>query len=204
MPRDGRAARSYRARLALAEALLDLLNEGIEKPTAVEIAKRAGVSLRLVFHHFDDLEAIYASAADRQLERVRAQIKRIDSALPFAKRLAVFARQRAKLFEYVTPVRRASIRIEPSSPEISRRLREAHEMARQHTCETFGRELASVPGDETSEVTTALDAATSWEMWDFLRRRSALSVTQASRVIERVIRGLFASQKIRETIKDGP
>ena len=52
---DGRLARSARTRHAVVDALLDLLGEGDLRPTAARIAERAGVSLRIVFHHFEDL-----------------------------------------------------------------------------------------------------------------------------------------------------
>ena len=55
---DGRAARGERSRAAVATALLDLLEEGIVEPTAGQIAARAKVSERLVFHHFADLEVL--------------------------------------------------------------------------------------------------------------------------------------------------
>jgi len=194
-PKDGRAARSYRARLALAEALLDLVNEGIEQPTAVQIAERAKVSLRLVFHHFEDLEAIYASAADLQIERVRGMGKRIDPALPFEDRLQAFIRTRARVLEYVAPARRASIRLESSSAEISRRLRFAQEMTRTHTFQTFDPELKSLSGDEAAEVRAALDGVTSWEMWEFLRRRTELSVKQSCKIVERMIRTMLKGGK---------
>ena|SRR5208282_155656 len=190
-PTDGRAARSYRARLAVADALLDLVTEGVEKPTAAQIAERAGVSLRLVFHHFEDLESIYAAAADRQLERLRSMIKEIDPQLPFEKRLALFVRNRAKIFEYVSPVRRASLRLEPSSPEVKRRMRHAYEIARDQAFRAFSSEIAAFAPNESADTTSALDAASSWEMWDFLRRRAGLSERQASRVLERAIRALL-------------
>lgn len=195
VPKDGRAARSYRARLALAEALLDLLNEGIAQPTAVQIAGRAKVSLRLVFHHFEDLEAIYASAGDLQIERVSAMVKQIDPALPFDDRLQAFLRNRARVLEYIGPVRRASIRLENSSAEISRRMRFAQEMARTQTFQAFDSELKSLSGNDAAEVRAALEGVTSWELWEFLRRRSELSVKQSSTIVERLVRRLLAEKK---------
>jgi AcrR family transcriptional regulator len=195
VPKDGRAARSYRARLALADALLDLLNEGVERPTAGQIAERAGVSLRLVFHHFDDLEAIYANAADLQLERVQTLNKPVDPTLPFEQRLAAFLRIRARVFKYVSPVRRASIRLETSSAEISRRMRQAHQLARDHALHAFAGEIAAAPPGQRAEIAAALDGTTSWEMWEFLRSRSDLSVKQASRTVERMVRALLIGGK---------
>jgi AcrR family transcriptional regulator len=192
VPKDGRAARSYRARLALADALLDLLNEGVERPTAAQIAERAGVSLRLVFHHFDDLEAIYASAGDLQIQRVRTLSKPVDSALPFEERVATFLKIRARVFEYVSPVRRASLRLETSSAEISRRMRVAHQLAREHTLHAFAGEIARAPAGQRAEVAAALDGVTSWEIWEFLRTRSELSVKQASRIVARTVRAILS------------
>src|SRR5271163_2254507 len=92
---DGRLARSARTRHAVVDALLDLLGEGDLRPTAARIAERAGVSLRLVFHHFDDLDAIYAELADRQAERVKPLTMPISVALPLARRIEEFCgRQR--------------------------------------------------------------------------------------------------------------
>jgi len=192
IPRDGRAARGHRARLALAGALLELLNEGIERPSAAQIAERAGVSLRLVFHHFDDLDSIYASAGDLQLERVRTLSQPLDPILPFEERLAVFLKIRARVFEYVSPVRRASLRLETSSAEISRRMGQAYRLARDHALRAFAADLSSMPASRSAEVAAALDGVTSWEMWEFLRSRRELSVKQASRIVERMIRDLLA------------
>ena len=164
----------------------------MEQPTAAQIAERAGVSLRLVFHHFDDLEAIYASAGDLQSERVRTLSKPVASALPFEERVATFRKIRARVFEYVSPVRRASLRRETSSAEISRRMRVAHQLAREHTLHAFAGEIARAPAGQRAEVAAALDGVTSWEMWEFLRTRSELSVKQASRIVARIVRAILS------------
>ena len=101
---DGRLARSERTRRAVVDALLDLLGEGDLRPTAARIAERARVSLRLVFHHFDDLEAIYSELADRQAERVRPLTVPISVELPFERRVEEFCAQRARLVETLSPV----------------------------------------------------------------------------------------------------
>src|ERR1700723_1372281 len=93
---DGRLARSTRTRHAVVDALLDLLGEGDLRPTAARIAERAGVSLRLVFHHFDDLEAIYSELADRQAERVKPLTTPISSTTPFARRVEEFSPHRGR------------------------------------------------------------------------------------------------------------
>ena len=67
---DGRVLRGERNRSAIVEALLALLEEGGAKPSAKEIAERAGVSLRSVFQHFDDMEALYAECVRQQYAKI--------------------------------------------------------------------------------------------------------------------------------------
>src|SRR5208282_5320763 len=106
---DGRLARSARTRHAVVDALLDLLGEGDLRPTAARISERAGVSLRLVFHHFDDLDAIYA-------ERAKPLTVPISVALPLTRRIEEFCAQRGRLLETLSPVRRAAVLMEPFRP----------------------------------------------------------------------------------------
>jgi TetR/AcrR family transcriptional regulator, regulator of autoinduction and epiphytic fitness len=191
---DGRAARGERARAGVIDALLDLLTEGVVKPTAAQIAARAGVSLRLVFHHFSDLEAIHAEAADRQIERLRPLMSAIAPTLPIGEKLTEFVRARARLFEQISPVRRATIRLEPFSPELQRRLAYAHDQVRDQTMRAFGPELAAAPRAERAELAAALDAATSWESWNFMRQRERLPEAQARKVMTRTIRALLGAR----------
>jgi TetR/AcrR family transcriptional regulator, regulator of autoinduction and epiphytic fitness len=194
-PADGRAARSHRARAAVVDALLNLLSEGVVKPTAAQIAERAEVSLRLVFHHFADLEALHAEAADRQTERLRPLMKRISPTLPFDDKLAEFVRNRARLYETITPVRRASLRMEPFSPELARRLDRARGLARAEVRRVFTPELDALADADRRETFAALDAATSWPAWEVLRRHQRLGDGQARKVMARTIRALLEPKR---------
>ena len=66
---DGRLARGQRTRRNVADGLVALLREGDPEPTARDVARRAGVSLRLVFHHFADLDDLYAFVAALEFRR---------------------------------------------------------------------------------------------------------------------------------------
>ena len=70
---DGRLRRSARTRNAIIEAYLDLLRENHQPPTAPEIAKRAGCSVRSVFVRFSDLLTLSLAAADYAFEQAMAQ-----------------------------------------------------------------------------------------------------------------------------------
>jgi len=114
-PTDGRTARARRTRDAVVEACLSLIDEGHLRPTAKQVSERAGVSLRSVFQHFEDLESLFATAADRQVERLLALVAKIPSGAPFEERLAAIVEARTRLLERITPVRRSALLHEPFS-----------------------------------------------------------------------------------------
>ena len=103
-----RRLRGEQTRQEIAEAVIALLEEGGSIPTARQVAERAGVSLRLVFHHFDDMEAVFEEAAMLQGLRHWRLITDADPSLPLHKRIVHITTQRRRLFEAITPVRRAA------------------------------------------------------------------------------------------------
>ena len=70
---DGRLLRSKRTKQVLIESYLDLLRENPQIPTASDIAKRAGCSVRSVFERFSDLLTLSFAAADYAFAQGMAQ-----------------------------------------------------------------------------------------------------------------------------------
>ncbi len=56
---DGRRQRSQRSRQKILAAMWDLMLGGDMEPSAADIAQKAGVGLRSVFRHFEDMETIH-------------------------------------------------------------------------------------------------------------------------------------------------
>ena len=131
-PIDGRAARAARTREAIVDATVALVEEGDLRPTAPRIAERAGVSVRSVFQHFDDLPALHTAVVDRVVERL-AEAGGAGRPGPAARRRAstTFVSHRADLLEAVTPFRRAAAVHGPFAPEIRERRRPGHRVPAQ-------------------------------------------------------------------------
>ena len=192
---DGRAARSARTREAVVEAVLSLLDEGQLRPTAKGVSERAGVSRRSVFQHFADLEALFAAAADRQVERLAELAVPISLAKPFEERLRTFVDGRARLFERISPVRRASLLWEPFSPEIARRMKWSRDLNRDESRRVFAAEFGEAAGDAAlRQMEAALHAATEWYTWETLRAHDGLSIDEAKGVMSRMIRALLQKE----------
>ena len=175
----------------MVDALLDLLREGQLRPTAPLVAARAGVSLRSVFQHFADREALFAAAADRQTAHVRALAQRLDHTGPLDERLAAFVAQRASMLEAIAPVRRAALLMEPFSSAIGTRLAQARGAARAELVHVFGPELRRRAAADRRELLAALAAASGFSAWDALRAHEGLPVTRARRAMLRTLRALL-------------
>ena len=62
---DGRVQRSVRSRRHILDAMVELVTEGELQPTGQQVADRAGVGLRTVFRHFEDMETLFAQLRER-------------------------------------------------------------------------------------------------------------------------------------------
>lgn len=186
---DGRVLRGERNRQAVVDAFLALVQEGAVAPTAQAVAERAGVSARSVFHHFQDMESLLASAAEAHVRQYMPMMAPLASDGPFAERRDAFVAQRARLAEKVLPVFRAAMRAEPISEVVAGRLEWATARLRNEVTKVFANELA----DADRDLLEALDAMCGIETWVRLRSRQDLSIPAATRVLATAITALLAN-----------
>jgi TetR/AcrR family transcriptional regulator of autoinduction and epiphytic fitness len=193
-PRDGRTVRAERTRQALVEALLGLLDEGQPRPTAAEIAGRAGVSERSVFQHFPDREALLEAVAREQYQRVVPTLVPVDSSLPLAERIEQFVQQRSRLYERIGGVRRAGLLIEHESSSVAGWIDTARQQKAAEVERVFRRELDDTRPDEREPLRSALVMVCSWTAWDSWRTHQKLSVARARAALAAAIRALLGQR----------
>lgn len=190
-PVDGRTARARRTREAIVEACVALINQGDVRPTAPRIAQEAGVSVRSVFQHFDDLEALFTMVAERAVEQVADLLRPIAPELSFDERLDALVAQRAQLLEAITPVRRAGAVHGPMSPAIRSKVQAGHEFFRAEVEQVFAPELAAVPAERRERLLDMVDLAATWASWDVLRTLDGRSIDEAAAVVAEMIRAVL-------------
>ncbi len=190
IPTDGRAARAQRTRTAIVDALLSLLDEGDLHPPANRIADRAGISLRLIYHHFGDLESLFRATANREAERAATMAGAIDPTLPLDGRITALVDQRAMVLEWITPVRRAALLQEPFSPGLTAARDAFYAIGEEQIRDLFGPELAALDEDRREVVVGALHGSLSWGCWNDLRI-SGRSPAQAAAAFDACVRALL-------------
>jgi TetR/AcrR family transcriptional regulator, regulator of autoinduction and epiphytic fitness len=179
-PLDGRVARSRRTRAAIVEALVSLLQEGHPQPTVEEIAARASVAPRTVFQHYADRDALFAAVSASRQAHLDTLMGAIDAGAPLAERIAEVVAQRARVFEWIAPVRRGALLMEPFSDSIHHSLETFRAAKRAELERVFATEIAARPEADRPALVAALGATGSWSHWDALRTQQALDVEAAS------------------------
>jgi TetR/AcrR family transcriptional regulator of autoinduction and epiphytic fitness len=189
---DGRTARAERTRRAIVDALLQLTDEGVYKPTAERIADRAGVSLRALWTNFKDMETLYAATGDRLVAMTQEIHEPIPPTLPLPRRVDRFCRQRARALEIISPAARASSLRLPFSAQLRQFRAAQHARARAEVVELFGAEL-DASGHAREQLLNAIVVASTWPAWSVLRDDCGLTADEATAVMIRTINALLAA-----------
>ena len=106
-------------------------------------------------------------------------------------RLDAFVEQRARVLEFITPVRRSALLNEPFSAGSHAGLQAFRGFKRAEAERVFGPELSPRPEADRAELIRALGAATDWSTWEALRAHQGLSPDEAAAVMRRTIAALL-------------
>ena len=188
---DGRQARSRRTRAAVAEAMLDCLEDGLLRPSAKQVAERAGVSSRAVFRHFDNMEALFEEAAQLQTNESMSQLPPVVTEGSLEQRIDALVLHSVRRNEIIAPVRRAALLFEPFSKVIRERHAWMRAVARRQVRSAFAPELNALSEAQRSDRIAALRALLSFSYWEELRRHARLSEDAASRVLRDAVQALL-------------
>jgi AcrR family transcriptional regulator len=176
---DGRLLRSERTKQVLIEAYLGLLRENPQIPTAADIARRAGCSIRSVFERFSDLLSLSFATADYAFAQGMAQAvaRHVDG--DRQTRLRSQVETRAAVCEQWLPLWRALLRHQHESQELAYRIERMRDAIVGRLELMYRPELSALPDAERKAVLIALEALTDFESWGRMRERHGLSIEAA-------------------------
>ncbi len=155
------------------------------------MASLAGVSERSIFRHFESREALVAAVIERQLEVAESLLHQIPATGPLAGRIHALVLERARLYEEITPMRRAAMRVADRSDLVAGQLHTARVWFRDELETLFAAELSRRARPERRDLLAGLAVATSWEAWNVLREHEGCSVVRARRVTARILTRLL-------------
>jgi AcrR family transcriptional regulator len=175
--RDGRRRRSQDSRQRIVAAMIDLVGEGRITPSAEEVAARAGVGLRTVFRHFNDMESLYAEMTATLAEQYEMWLIPFES-VDWQGQLREVVERRTATYERLLPFKRAGDAHRHMSPAIQAEHVRVREMMRR-------RLRSFLPGAIADDVLRfeTIDMLLSFEAWQRLRDEQALDPSRARQLI---------------------
>lgn len=168
---DGRRLRSERTRQLIIEAYLGLLHETQRMPTAADIAKRAGYSVRSIFERFSDLDALSLATADYAIAMGQAEAVATDVSADRPTRIRSHIRTRAQACEKWLPLWHIMTAkpIQEQLPGTRARVVGVRRANIQRLELMYAPELATLDATQRRHLLLALAALTSFESWEQLR-----------------------------------
>jgi TetR/AcrR family transcriptional regulator, regulator of autoinduction and epiphytic fitness len=173
---DKRRVRRAANRQAVVEAMISLYADGQYTPTAVEIAERAGLSVRSVFRYFDDVDDLGAAAIAYQ-ESQAYPLLALDARPedPLADRIARLVESRVRQYELLAPAAHAARAVAHRRPAVAAKLAEINGIRREQVRTLFAAELESMSPPAADRTLATVDVLCSFESHQFLRSGHALA-----------------------------
>lgn len=188
---DGRKARSQRSREQIVDALFALIEEGDVDPGAASVAERAGVGLRTVFRHFEDMDGLYREMAERLEAEILPIVMSPWQSQDWKERLHELVERRAGIYERLMPLKVAANLRRFSSPQLR------HAYTRFLTMERAG--LTGILPDAVRSDETllgALELLTGFQSWRRMRQDQGLSAEASEAVMRRTLDALLATASV--------
>ena len=193
---DGRRARSRSSRSKIVEAMLHLVGNGDVAPSAARVADIAGVGLRTVFRHFDDMDALYREMSAVIEERVLPIIAQPLTGSNWKAKMSEIADRRAIVFETILPYRiSANLKRFQSSylmQDYQRLLKAEADGIEVLLPESVKKDTVGMRG---------LNVILSFQTWRLLRHDQGLTNDDARHVIKRLLTD--ALQRLARRIDHG-
>lgn len=187
---DGRVARGERMREAILKTTMAMVKEGNLIPSAAQIATRAGVNIRSVFRHFDDMENLHI-AFDQMLQHdleneYPGGIPSVDSDATLSERITRLIEFRSFIWEHHENVI-LSTQAQLWRSKALRKNYARHQSDLRQEVDVWLPELKGL--DRTAR--DSANALMSFEMWHRLRRHQGLGKPQATKVIASMLGAVF-------------
>lgn len=195
---DGRTARRDRNRTAVLDAVLALFAERNVIPSAEDVARRSGVSLRSVYRYVENTDELILAAVERRREQVAPlfEIERTGEGTLEA-RVAVLCRTRVAAYDEVAPTSRAARARAYSVPILRAQLDDASRLLGDQVAAQLAPELRALPSSAREAVLAAADALLQLETIELYRHQRGRSSEATATLLATALLRLLHATTVR-------
>lgn len=186
---DGRRQRSERSRIAIIEAAVALMGDGVLVPTAQQISDRAEIGMRTFFRHFEDMESLFVAVNEYTQHDYEEPFLGGDRSGTIEERIEKLVAQRADGYEKISKVLLST----QALMWRSKFLKKGHERAVRNlrlNLEAWFPELREL----SREQREAADAVSSFDMWNRLREHQKLSKKASAAIVSDLLNQLLGKR----------
>jgi len=188
---DGRRKRSGRSRRQIIEAMFELLREDDMTPTALAVAERAGVGLRTVFRHFEDMESIFEEMTEELKAVTMPKVIAPFEATDWRDQLMELVDRNAELWEEVFPMQVALVVRRFQSDFLQKQYQSEVQLLRSAFKSFLPKDII-----ENRALFSAIEVNFTFATWRRLREDQGLSVGAAKETLKLVMRALIAESNV--------
>lgn len=185
-PKDGRTLRSERSQQKIVDAIVELIEAGTLVPTAEQVARQAGVGIRTVFRHFNEMNELYVRLDERVKDDYEQWFAGGDREGNLDERISNLVNHFGRAFEKTTNLQ-MSVQAQFWRVESLQKNYEANVQKLRKNLMLWLPELRTMP----NEMVDAVCVAVSFEAWYRLRVVQQRSIPAAHAAIEALLRGLL-------------
>jgi AcrR family transcriptional regulator len=169
---DGRRRRREIGKLAVVDAVIDLILDGAAPPTAEQIAERADVSVASVFRYFSSLDELRRLGVQRYFERIDhlLEIDAIGDG-PLPSRIDDFVASRLEYYRLTEPMARVARHQAFVVDEMRTSLQRVRATLADQIAQHFAPELEALRPAGRTDRLAVIAALTSFEAWDLMREQ---------------------------------
>ncbi len=183
---DGRKARGERMRASILRTTIAMVMEGNLVPSAKQISDRAGVNMRSVFRHFDDMETLHSMFDQMMDEEYPIPALEIEQSASLAERIHRVVEHRAAIWET-----RGNVVLSAHAQFWhSKALRKNYARHQSNLRKELAEALPELK-DADRTIRESANAVTSFEMWNRLRRHQGLGIEAATTVLGSMLRAML-------------
>jgi AcrR family transcriptional regulator len=187
---DGRRRRTDASRSRIVQAMLALTRAGDMRPSAARVAKKAGVGLRSVFRHFEDVDSLYSEMSQIVSAKILPMLAKPLEARDWRGRLFEIAERRMTIYDEILPFKTSGSlkRFE------SRFLMDAYKRHLKMERDALEAVLPA-PILNDNALVCAIDLAISFQAWQRLRQDRGLPTDEARKVTRLMLTRLCGNDR---------
>lgn len=184
---DGRRQRSQASRAKIVEAFMTLLKEGDPRPSAARVAKKAGVGLRSVFRHFDDMDSLYLEIDNLLYKRWAPVLTAPYRSSDWRDQLIELIERRAEVSEHIAPYRLITNFARFRSAQLMKNYERLMKYERRALADILPKAV-----QDDKNRSRAILLATSFDSWRLFRHDQKLSNKQTIATMSQIVKDIIA------------